>query len=72
MLFFNLFLVFLSSLYAAETIFVPEKTLLFKGKKGADILSDSWEIKALVQQGFTGEVTKKERVFLKLDKGTGI
>ena len=72
LLFFNLLLVFLSTLCAAETIFVPEKTLLFKGKKGADILSDSWEIKALVQQGFTGEVIKKEKVLLKLDKGTGI
>ena len=71
LLFFNLLLVFLSTLGAAETIFVPEKTLLFKGKKGADILSDSWEIYALVQQGFTSEVIKKERVFLKRDEGTG-
>ena len=71
LLFFNLLLVFLSTLCAAETIFVPEKTLLFKGKKAKD-MSDSWEIKALVPQGFTGEVIKKETVVLRRDKGTGI
>ena len=62
----------LSILSAAETVFVPQNSLLFKSKKGAEVLSSSWDIQALINQDSSFEVMKKEKVFLNLDQGTGI
>ena len=66
-LFVNIFLIFLFSLYSAETIFVPEKTLLFKEEN-----KNNWVIKAVVQKDFYGEIIKKEKVFLQQLKVIGI
>jgi len=62
----------LSILSAAETVFVPQNSLLFKSKKGADVLSSSWDIQALTNQDSAIEIIKKEKVFLNLNPGTGI
>ena len=63
----NIFFAFLFSLFSAETIFVPEKTLLFKEES-----ENKWEIKAVVQNSFYGEVIKKEKVFLQQIQVIGI
>ena len=58
----------LSILYAAETVFVPKNSLLFKDEKG----ENNWEIKAAVREDFLGEVIKKEKVFLKQGDVIGV
>ena len=68
----HIVLAMLSILSAAETVFVPQNSLLFKSRKGADVLSSSWDIQALINQDSSFEVIKKEKVFLNLDQGTGI
>ena len=64
-------LALLFTLDAAETIFVPQNTFLFKAKQDTDTLSKAWEIEAIAQQDFYGEVIKKEKVFLSQEKASG-
>ena len=52
--------VFLPLLYAAETVYVPENSLLFKGEND----TRDWTFKAVVRKGFVCEVIKTEKVFL--------
>ena len=52
--------VFLPLLYAAETIYVPENSLLFQGEND----NRNWTFKAIVKKGFDCEVSKTEKVFL--------
>ena len=58
----------LSALYAAETVFVPKNSLLFKDEKG----ENNWEIKAAARDDFFGEVIKKEKVFLNQGNVIGV
>ena len=59
-LFVSIFVVLLFSLNAAETVLVPENTLLFS----LDKKEKKWQIKGTVQRKFTAEVIRKERTFL--------
>ncbi len=68
LMFANIFLAFLFSLSAAETILVPENSLLFKEDKA----SKKWRIKATAERNFYGEVIKKEKIFLPQGKEIGI
>ena len=54
----HLILFLISSLYAAETVFIPGNSLLFKYEKG----KNAWEVKATVQNGFSCEVIKREKI----------
>jgi|GEM_PF-3256815 len=56
----NVFFALFPLLYAAETIFVQDNSLLLKGDKD----KKNWTVKAIVKQGFSAEVLKKEKVFL--------
>ena len=56
----NGLLALLPVLYAAETIFVPDNSLLLKADKD----KKNWTVKAVVRQGFSAEVLRKEKVFL--------
>ena len=67
-LFVNIFLVFLFSLSAAETILVPENSLLFKEDKA----SKKWRIKATAERNFYGEVIKREKIFLPRGQSIGL
>ena len=64
----HLILFFISSLHAAEPVFIPGNSLLFKYEKG----KNAWEVKATVQNGFSCEVIKKEKIFMQLDSATGV
>ena len=66
-LFVNLFFAMLSSLFAAETIFVPENSLIFHEDK----VNNKLEIRK-IQENFYGEVIKKEKFFLRRGNGIGI
>ena len=68
----HILLALISILSAAETVFVPQNSLLFKSKKGTDVLTSSWDIQALINQDSSFEVIKKEKVFLSLNPETGI
>ena len=59
-LFANIFFVSVLGLNAAETIFVPENSYLFRSEEKGN----SWEIKATAQRSFHAEVIKKEKIFL--------
>ena len=54
-------------LNAAETILVPENSLLLKGSNE----NKTWSVKAVVRRNFNGEVIKKEKVFLQ-QEGIGV
>ncbi|MBQ9337972.1 MAG: hypothetical protein IJS14_11825 [Lentisphaeria bacterium] len=62
-LIFNLFFVLLSVLSAAETIFIPQGSFLFRQEKD----KDKWETAAKTQQDFSCEVIRKEKVLLALE-----
>ena len=59
-LLFTAVFAFLSVLSAAETVFVPENSLLFRYDKSKNDL----ELKAVVQENSSGEVIKKDKIFL--------
>lgn len=63
-----LFFAFFPFLYAAETVLVPENSLLFE--EGKD--QNDWTIKRTVRESFAAEVMKKEKIFLQQRKVTGI
>ncbi len=67
LLFANILLAFLFSLSAAESVLVPENSLLFKEDKE----KGKWEIRT-VRQEFIGEVTKKEKFLLEQGKKIGL
>ena len=54
-------------LHAAEAVFIPENSLLFKEDKARN----SWEIKATVRQGFFCEAVRKDRAFLQRNREIG-
>ena len=64
----NVFFVMLFSLCAAETILVPEKSLLFS----VDKKEKNWQIKATVQREFYAEVIRKEMTFLPQSEVNGL
>ena len=64
----SLFFALFAALYASETVFVPENSLLFE--EGKD--QNDWTIKRTVRESFVAEVIKKEKVFLQQRKVTAI
>ena len=62
----NIFLASVSLMYGAETVFVPENSLLFK-EEG----EQNWTVKTAARQDFVCEVLKKEKVFLQRGKAVG-
>ena len=65
-LLFSVLFALLTSLYAAETILVPENSPLF------ELNNKRWTIKAVAQRDFQAEIIKKEKIFLAQEQMIGL
>ena len=67
-LFVHMFFALLFILNAAETIFVPENSHLFREDKK----EKKWQITAVTQRDLQVEIIKKEKIFLPQKRSTGV